>query len=313
MADVSTVESRTLRVTVLDIAYLSTMPTGVALGKYLWSSVTGHSYAIMFGMNASLLLTAILYALWRLKWRTTESQQPLPCNLLGDFFDFNHVVQSVKTVVKKRPGNRRLYLVVLFIAMALYTFQRDEKPMSYLYTQLQFQWTAEEYSDYRTFQNASYVVGTLLGIHIMGKLLGMGDTTMIMVGATAHAMARVVFALAEVSWLFYVGGTIVAVGPIVAPVLRSMTSKTVPLSERGKVFAILAAADNAVPLVSGVLYTQVYNATITSAPSTIFWVTFASQICVFILIFYIHMSLGGRSLEDTTEVNTEYIDPDEQP
>jgi PCFT/HCP family folate transporter-like MFS transporter 1/3 len=313
VADVSTVESRTLRVTVLDIAYLSTMPTGVALGKYLWSSVTGHSYAIMFGMNASLLLTAILYALWRLKWRTTESQQPLPCNLLGDFFDFNHVVQSVKTVVKKRPGNRRLYLVVLFIAMALYTFQRDEKPMSYLYTQLQFQWTAEEYSDYRTFQNASYVVGTLLGIHIMGKLLGMGDTTMIMVGATAHAMARVVFALAEVSWLFYVGGTIVAVGPIVAPVLRSMTSKTVPLSERGKVFAILAAADNAVPLVSGVLYTQVYNATITSAPSTIFWVTFASQICVFILIFYIHMSLGGRSLEDTTEVNTEYIDPDEQP
>jgi len=52
----------------------------------------------------------------------------------------------------------------------------------------------------------------------------------------------------------------------------------------GKVFAILAAADNAVPLLSGVLYTQVYNATITSAPSTIFWVTFASQICVFILI-----------------------------
>lgn len=184
--------------------------------------------------------------------------------------------------------------------------------MSYLYTQLQFHWTAEEYSDYRTFQNASYVIGTLLGIHIMGKLLGMRDTTMVMVGATAHALARVVFAIAEVSWLFYVGGTIVAVGPIVAPVLRSMTSKTVPLSERGKVFAILAAADNAVPIVSGVLYTQVYNATISSAPAAIFWVTFASQICVFTLIFYIHVSLGGRSLEDATEVNAEVIDPDEQ-
>jgi PCFT/HCP family folate transporter-like MFS transporter 1/3 len=32
VADVTTVESRTLRVTILDIAYLSTMPTGVALG-----------------------------------------------------------------------------------------------------------------------------------------------------------------------------------------------------------------------------------------------------------------------------------------
>jgi PCFT/HCP family folate transporter-like MFS transporter 1/3 len=39
----------------------------------------------------------------------------------------------------------------------------------------------------------------------MGKLLGMRDTTMVMVGATAHALARVVFAVAEVSWLFYVG------------------------------------------------------------------------------------------------------------
>lgn len=80
----------------------------------------------------------------------------------------------------------------------------------------------------------------------------------------------------------------------------------------GKVFAILAAADNAVPIVSGVLYTQVYNATISSAPAAIFWVTFASQICVFTLIFYIHVSLGGRSLEDATEVNAEVIDPDEQ-
>ena len=80
----------------------------------------------MFGINASLLLAAILYALWWLKWRTTESQQPLPCNVLGDFFDFDHVKQSVKVVVKKRPGNRRLYLLILFIAMALYTFQRGQ-------------------------------------------------------------------------------------------------------------------------------------------------------------------------------------------
>lgn len=33
--------------------------------------------------------------------------------------------------------------------------------------------------------------------------------------------------------IFIPGGTVVALGPIVAPVLRSMTSKVVPLSERG--------------------------------------------------------------------------------
>ncbi|XP_069691547.1 probable peptidoglycan muropeptide transporter SLC46 isoform X2 [Periplaneta americana] len=312
LADVTTVESRTLRVTVLDVTYLATMPTGVALGKYLWSSVTGHSFAIMFGINASLLFAAILYTLWQLKWRTNDKQQPIARNCCCDFFDWDHVVQSVKAVIRRRPGSRRMYLIILFIAMALYTFQRDEKPMSYLYTQLQFQWTAETYSDYRTFQNASYVVGTLLGIHIMGKLLHMRDTTMVMVGATAHALARVVFATAHEAWLFYVGGTIVALGPIVAPVLRSMTSKVVPLSERGKVFAILAAADNAVPLFSGVLYTQVYNATISSFPATIFWVTFASQVCVFALIMCIHVSLGGSNLEDKREMDVEDSEPEGQ-
>ena len=111
-----------------NLAYIDKF-TWFPAGKYLWSSVTGHSYAIMFGINASLLLAAILYAVWQLEWRTTESQQPLPCNVLGDFFDFDHVVQSVKTVVKKRPGNRRLYLLVLFIAMALYTFQRGQSAL----------------------------------------------------------------------------------------------------------------------------------------------------------------------------------------
>ena len=40
LADVTTVEDRTMRVTILDIAYLSTMPTGVALGKRELSSLT---------------------------------------------------------------------------------------------------------------------------------------------------------------------------------------------------------------------------------------------------------------------------------
>lgn len=53
----------------------------------------------------------------------------------------------------------------------------DEKPMSYLYTQLQFQWTAEEYSDYRTFQNASYVVGMCTQLVSARTVRGMNNTT----------------------------------------------------------------------------------------------------------------------------------------
>nr|CAD7407554.1 unnamed protein product [Timema poppensis] len=206
LSDITTPKDRTLRVSILDVVYLATMPTGIALGKYLFN-LTDRSYTIMFSLNASMLLIAILYTIARLEWRTTPSQQPLnsSTNCCTDFFDKEHVIQSVKTVIKKRPHHRRAYLIILFVSMALYTFQRDEKPKSYLYTILKFKWTADEYSDYRTFQSTAYVIGTLLGVPIMSRVFGLKDTVMVMVGAVAHASARIVFGLAEVPWLFYLG------------------------------------------------------------------------------------------------------------
>lgn len=60
--------------------------------------------------------------------------------------------------------------------MLFYTFQRDEKPMTYLYTQLKFNWDTEMYSNFKTFQSTAYVVMMLCGIPIMSKLLHMQDT-----------------------------------------------------------------------------------------------------------------------------------------
>lgn len=173
------------------------------------------------------------------------------------------------------------------IAMALYTFQRDEKPMLYLYTQLKFNWDATIYSTFKTFQSSAFVVMMLIGLPVMSKILGFKDTVIVMIGATAHGAGRIFFGLGEVEWMLYVGAAVASLGPIVAPVLRSMTSKVVPLSERGKVFALLSVFDNAVPLFSGVLYTQVYNNTINTHPAGIFWLTLATQSVVFILTLYV--------------------------
>ena len=59
ISDISSVQQRTLRITILDVVYLSTMPTGVALGSYLYSNVVKSSYTIMFSINSTLLALAI--------------------------------------------------------------------------------------------------------------------------------------------------------------------------------------------------------------------------------------------------------------
>ena len=135
---------------------------GVALGSYLYTNVVKSSYTIMFTINTILLALAIVYSLIRLKWQTLSQQQSLVgTNLLTDFFDKKHVVATIKTMTKSRPNHGKLHLWLLLIIMMLYTFQRDEKPMSFLYTQLKFKWDVTMFSNFRTFQSTTFVLGQL--------------------------------------------------------------------------------------------------------------------------------------------------------
>jgi len=71
ISDITTLQQRTIRVTILDVVYLSAMPTGVALGSYLFYDVFNKSYANMFAVNTTLLGLAIIYTLVALKVRFT--------------------------------------------------------------------------------------------------------------------------------------------------------------------------------------------------------------------------------------------------
>lgn len=170
------------------------------------------------------------------------------------------------------------------ISMALYAFQRDEKQYLYLYTQLKFNWTTQIYSNFKTYQSAAFVLCMLIAVPIMNKVLNWKDTTIVILGAGAHSLGRIFFGLATASWMMYLGASVAALGPTVAPALRSITSKLVPIEERGTIFALLSVCDNAVPLLNGVLYTQVYKWTMNSHPAGIFWVTLSTQMIVLILV-----------------------------
>lgn len=84
--------------------------------------------------------------------------------------------------------------------------------------------------------------------------------------------------------MLYIGAGVCSLGPIVGPMIRSITSKLVPESERGKVFSLLSVCDNAVPFISGVCYSQIYRISLDTGGSGIFLLTIATQFSVFVLI-----------------------------
>lgn len=161
----------------------------------------------MFTINASIMAVSIIYTCVRLEWRTSENQRPLSeaKNIFLDFFDYEHVVQTVKTILKKRPMRRRTYLILLIIGMACYTFQRDEKNTFYLYFQLVLKWGYGKISNFRTYQSALQAVILLLAIPFMAKILRMKDSNVIIIGCLAHSAARLFFAYASLPSVIYFG------------------------------------------------------------------------------------------------------------
>ncbi|KAF7988288.1 hypothetical protein HCN44_009933 [Aphidius gifuensis] len=300
IADVSSHKQRTLRVTILDIAYLSAMPTGIYLGSYLYNKVFDKSYTIMFAINTSLLVLSIIYSLIFLKWQTNERQKPVDTkNIISDFFDKDHVISTFKTITKTRPKFGRLHLWILFIAMILYMFQRAETQMIFLYTQRVFNWDVTANSYFRVYKSSLLIIAMLIVARTLDGVIR--DTYIVALGALSHAIGRVLFATAKTTTVFYIGASFAAFGPIVAPTLRSMTSKVVPAHERGKAFAILAVCDNAVPLISSPLYSQLYIKTLNYFPSAIYWLTFATQVSILFLALIIRCTM--RSNEEEFEDN----------
>lgn len=135
------------------------------IGSYLFYNVLNKSYAIMFAINASLLFLAIVYSFIRLEWRTTPQQQPLSGeNVLKDFFDKKHLIETYRCATKRRPGFQRCHIWLIFICMMLYVFQRDENQMMFSYMKLIFKWDVKEYSDFKAFKSTFFVVGKKLHI-----------------------------------------------------------------------------------------------------------------------------------------------------
>ncbi|CAH2034555.1 unnamed protein product, partial [Iphiclides podalirius] len=308
ISDVTSLKERTLRVGILDIVYLSTMPTGVAIGNLLYTKVVNRSFTAMFLINACLMLVATVYCAIALKWQTRPEQKSLReanvRNPIADFFDLRNINRTLVTLSKKRPNNRRLLLWFLLISMAFYTFQRDERPVMYLYTTYVFGWDATDFSNFRTYLSTAYVVVMLFGIPLFTKVLNWRDTLIIMVGAGAHIAGHTVYAHAQSGGAMYAGAAAAALGPCVAPLVRAMTSKVLPPAERGVAFAFLSVMENAVAMFASVVYSQLYKATLgTGYVNAIFYLTIGTQVVVFLLALTTDLLLKGQPLEAFVEAD----------
>lgn len=71
---------------------------------------------------------------------------------------------------------RRTCLILLLLAMCLYTFQREENQYLFIYTTFKFNWEVNVYSIFKTFKSTAYVLAMLVSVPVMNRFFHWRDT-----------------------------------------------------------------------------------------------------------------------------------------
>ena len=117
IADVTTIESRTLRIGVVNVFCSLGIPVGLALSGILFKKIGFYG---VFSVSAAMYVMAFYYGYTHVKERKKIDVPVLsdkPCAFLRDFFDYRHVMETFKVAFKAGEGNRRVKVMLLMLVV----------------------------------------------------------------------------------------------------------------------------------------------------------------------------------------------------
>lgn len=195
----------------------------------------------------------------------------------------------------------RYYIILILLAMFFFTFQREEKSYMFLYTKSKFHWQEQNFSIFRVIRSSCYAFSLMVLLPVLTKLFKFGDFTISYAGCMAHIISHLGFYFAESEVIFLMCAILGSLGVVVGPLIRSMASKIVVETQRGKMFALLSVCDNAVPFISTFAYSNIYRYTLGTSHSGVFILTVVTQMTVLTLLSTILILNRSQILKPPTE------------
>lgn len=117
IADVTTLENRTLRIGVVNVFCSLGIPVGLALSGILFKKIGFYG---IFSISAVMYIMAFYYGYYNIEERKKLDVPQLKsgcCAFVRDFFDYKHVIETFKVAFKKGEGNRKKKVLLLMLVV----------------------------------------------------------------------------------------------------------------------------------------------------------------------------------------------------
>ncbi|XP_042208120.1 proton-coupled folate transporter-like isoform X2 [Homarus americanus] len=324
LSDVTSEETRTMRVGLANSIWYLGGPIGTLLGLYIYQY---GGYRVLFGTSVLLHCVSLAYLFF-----LPESHGPFAKNkfsevngepqgekpsvhlslkkpseiadcpdkvsiwkIISDFFHYERIVDSFRCTFKAREGLVRPFILLLILCNLLRRLGRGA--YMFLFTRRVLGWKATDYGLWVTYKNLLAAVGSLVAVPLLSKVLGLADNYLAMLGALASVADYTFYGLVSKDWEF-----LVWIAPVAALLvnscviaIRSILSKFVTGDELGKVSAVMGALDGVMPMIIFSLYTAIYHATVHVFPGAQFFFGASANLLMTLIFIFIICCTTSKS------------------
>ncbi|XP_042860372.1 solute carrier family 46 member 3-like isoform X2 [Penaeus japonicus] len=260
-------KSRTSRVSIVGVIMLLCLPLGQGVATYLYD-VGG--YVMVFGVQSGLSAISVVYLLLRLETRPDGSAAPETEGSVCEVLSPAYLKQTLMVVFRSREGKTRSHIIGNIMISCLVLFTYGLVSYDFLFTRKRFSWDINTFTIWSMTDHPSSAIGLLVVMPLLSYRFGVQDSMLGFVGGVSMVFNYVIKATAPVSWVLYVASIAGLLRAMPGLSARSAASKLVNNNELGAVFAVLAAGETIIPVVSSSIYTCIYNATLETFPGAIY-------------------------------------------
>ncbi|XP_069173255.1 proton-coupled folate transporter isoform X2 [Procambarus clarkii] len=324
LSDVTSEESRTMRVGLANSIWYLGGPIGTLVGYYIKNF---GGYQALFGTSLLMHCVSLTYLFFLpeshgpfVKSKSSEKQEEQsgakscvtislkrPSEVAGsttkislwkmiiDFFNYERIVDSFRCTFKARGGLVRAFILLLILCNLLRRLGRGA--YMYLFTRRVLGWKATEYSKWVTYKNLLAAIGSLVAVPLLSRGLGVSDNYLAILGALASVADYTFYGLVSKNAEFLVwiapAAALLVNSCVIA--IRSILSKFVTGDELGKVSSVMGALDGAIAMVIFSLYTAIYHATVHVFPGAQFFFGAAANLLMTLIFIFIIASSTSKS------------------
>ncbi|XP_046615096.1 tetracycline resistance protein, class D-like isoform X1 [Neodiprion virginianus] len=253
ISDTTAEKDRTMLMAWLQASIFGGVVLGVFGGPIIFQNC---GYTTVFSIGAMCCASALLIIYFTIPESAKDATEK---SQMHGLFEIALLKKLATSIIVKRYGfHRPVVWLVMFIFTTCAMIIAAETSIGFLFVKARLGWDVAQYS-YVNGVGLLLNITALFGVSLLGHSAGSADTLLAVVGLTSGLIGSIVKAFATKAWHMYFSVSIAMFGGIVAPVMRSILSKSVPAEDIGTVLSLAGLLEVMSPLAGAPLFTLIFS------------------------------------------------------